>query len=549
LWQCEIGLSGGGCLGLPDALVLTTMKSWGQALEANGTISHPAIPSVRTFLPSSRSDAVWSTQAWYKLVVDSHRFGLSQRLGFVAGLATLVLGLNFFGSANLTSTERLLASVIIVGCSVPSWLWLTGRDRALPFMPFLGMVFTVYYAAPLFLLRDYATVWSRSPLPHDYVAYSLEVTLTGLLCIYAGYYSPFAVLLSTLFPRCQMVWSRIGNIKLTGLIFGIAGLLLFIAERGLSLPLSFAQLLTFASDLCLLGVCLLFALQLTGGIGFTNGILLWGVLVPVRLWLGLGTGLTSEGLIIALILIFTYASLRHRVPWRIIIIGGLSFCIIRPAEQSFRALTWRGGTMEKATATDKSALLVTMIHDTVGSSISDDDATADDMIQFSMRRLGTDTLTLADVLHDTPRIVPYWNGATYYPLLFKLLPRVLFPSKPEEVTGQAFGHRYGLLNQSNFDTSYNLPQLIEGYVNFGLPGVILSMLLFGILYRLVQLTFVHENMGFGALVSSIYLSVKLLQIESATSLVLGDVIWTIVFLGIVSSVIRLTSSAVANSSA
>ena len=42
------------------------------------------------------------------------------------------------------------------------------------------------------------------------------------------------------------------------------------------------------------------------------------------------------------------------------------------------------------------------------------------------------------------------------------------------------------------------------------------MLLFGILYRLVQLTLIHENMGFGALVSGIYLSVKLLQIESAT---------------------------------
>jgi hypothetical protein len=435
----------------------------------------------------------------------------------------------------------------MIVCALPSWLWLTGHDRALPFMPFLGMVVTVYYAAPLFLLRDYTTVWSRSPIPHLFVIYSLEVVLAGLLCTYAGYYGPLAALLSAIIPRPQMNWRRISNVKLSGLLFSMVGLLLFIVGRALALPLSFAQLLTFASDLCLFGACILFALQLTNKIGIVSGLFLWAVLVPVRLWLGLGTGLTSEGLIIALLLIFTYASLRHRLPWTIIIVGGLSFCIIRPAEQSFRALTWRGGTMENATVADKSALLAGMIRETLSDSLGQDDGTTE-MIQFSMRRLGTDSLTLADVLHDTPRIVPYWNGASYYPLLFKPVPRALFPNKPEEITGQTFGHRYGLLNQGNFETSYNLPQLIEGYINFGFPGVVVTMLLFGVLYRLVQLTFIHQNMGFGALVSGIYLSVKLLQIESATSLVLGDVIWTLVFLSIVNCLIKWADHAFARSS-
>jgi hypothetical protein len=204
--------------------------------------------------------------------------------------------------------------------------------------------------------------------------------------------------------------------------------------------------------------------------------------------------------------------------------------------------------MENATIANKSALLAGMIRETLSDSLGQDDGTTE-MLQFSMRRLGTDSLTLADVLHDTPRIVPYWNGASYYPLLFKPVPRALFPNKPEEVTGQTFGHRYSLLNQSNFETSYNLPQLIEGYINFGFPGVVIAMLLFGVLYRLVQLTFIHENMGFGALVSGIYLSVKLLQIESATSLVLGDVTWTLVFLSIVNCMIKWADQAFAHSPA
>jgi hypothetical protein len=72
------------------------------------------------------------------------------------------------------------------------------------------------------------------------------------------------------------------------------------------------------------------------------------------------------------------------------------------------------------------------------------------------------------------------------------------------------------------------------------------MLLFGVLYRLVQLTFVHANMGFGALISGICVSVKLLQIESATSLVLGDLIWTLIFLASVSLMIQLADRAFAS---
>ena len=457
---------------------------------------------------------------------------------FIVGLVCFIFALNLFGSANPTIQERALASLIIVACAVPSWLWLSGHDRALPFMPFFGMVFTVYYAAPLFLLRDYTTAWSASPMPHAYVRASLDVGLAGLICVMAGYYGPIASIAGGVLLRPKMKWARLANVKLNGLVFCIAGLALFVIERAVLMPLSLVQLFTFASDLCLVGACILFALQLTGGIGFLTSLFLWGFVVPVRLWMGFGIGLTSEGLTAALLLIFTYASIRHRLPWPIMIVGGLAFCIIRPAEQGFRALTWQGGTMEDAPVSSKSAVLANIIRGTLSESISEGGGATGDLVQFTMRRLGTDTLTLADVLHDTPRMVPYWNGASYYPLVFKLLPRALFPAKPEEVTGQTFGHRYGLLRQNNFETSYNLPQLVEGYVNFGIPGVIVSALLFGILYRLVQIVFVHRNMGFGALISGIYVSVKLLQIESATSLVIGDIIWTLIFMAIVSCIIQ-----------
>src|SRR5262249_48648724 len=103
------------------------------------------------------------------------------------------------------------------------------------------------------------------------------------------------------------------------------------------------------------------------------------------------------------------------------------------------------------------------------------------------------------LIQGTPHPAPYLDGGTYKPLLSKLIPRAVYPEKPQEVSGQAFGHRYGLIANGNFSTTVNLPQLVEGYANFGPFGVIAAMFLIGLLYRGTLAMFVHPGMGLGAL--------------------------------------------------
>ena len=101
-----------------------------------------------------------------------------------------------------------------------------------------------------------------------------------------------------------------------------------------------------------------------------------------------------------------------------------------------------------------------------------------------------------------------------------------------EVTGQTFGHRYGFLAPSDLTTSYNLPQLVEFYANFGVLGVLLGMFFVGVVYRIIQHIFIHSGMGLGAVVASIYLFTGLLLIESALSMVIGGLVWRFVLLGL-----------------
>ncbi len=156
----------------------------------------------------------------------------------------------------------------------------------------------------------------------------------------------------------------------------------------------------------------------------------------------------------------------------------------------------------------------------------------DASFQFVMGRL-LSTVPLAEVLRDTPDHVPYWGGATLYTMLFKPIPRLLYPGKPVEDTGQTFGHRYGVLDPADFLTSFNFPQLVELYANFGVLGVLLGMTLYGMIYRATLQSFVHPRMGLGGLIAAAFISVKFLNIESSAGLVLGGVIWSFPFMGLV----------------
>lgn len=139
----------------------------------------------------------------------------------------------------------------------------------------------------------------------------------------------------------------------------------------------------------------------------------------------------------------------------------------------------------------------------------------------------------------TPSSIPYWGGVTYYPLLFKPIPRAIWPDKPEEVTGRTFGHRYGYTSVENPGTSINFAQLIEQYANFGVLGVFIGMFIIGMIYRALLAMFVHERMGFGALIAAVIVVGSLFDLESGTAMVFGGLPWTLIYIFIIDRFVLL----------
>jgi hypothetical protein len=94
------------------------------------------------------------------------------------------------------------------------------------------------------------------------------------------------------------------------------------------------------------------------------------------------------------------------------------------------------------------------------------------------------------VMDRVPRKVPYAKGDTLKDaLMFSLLPRALFPNKPEGASRVLFARFTGL--QLNSTTSMGLSVIGEMYANFGYWGGVLGTFVFGSLVGLAYARFVR----------------------------------------------------------
>jgi hypothetical protein len=212
----------------------------------------------------------------------------------------------------------------------------------------------------------------------------------------------------------------------------------------------------------------LFTLQLQGRLGLAGKLFLWGAMVPARTLLGFGSGATYQGLQVVIIMLLPYLILRHRVSWLLLGVGILAVVVVRPLQVTVRALTWGEGPQATPSPVEKTALFLSLAADYVLGRDLPHGYWQDAPLAIVASRV-SHLMTFAEVIEETPARVPYWKGETYFSLLLKPIPRAFWPDKPMEVTGQEFGHRYGFLHALDDTTSYNLPQLVEMYANFG-PG-------------------------------------------------------------------------------
>jgi len=436
----------------------------------------------------------------------------------------VIAGFNLYAPADPDFTVRVFASLIVATVAVPVWLWKVGLDRTFPLMPFLCTLYALMYGVPVFLLHRYsAGEFNSAPIGPQYIAQAVEYAWLGMLLILAGYYGPLHSLFAPIMPRFNLRWRDIRSVRTAAILFSIIGVV--VAIIGVRVPVSFAQLWGYFANLSLVGIAILFILQLIGRLDRRAMLLLWIVIIPAPSLAAVARGGVGGAAGFGLLLIVVYAAVTHRIPWTLLAAGTLAGLIVRSVETPYRLATWSGPLSDVSEVEKLEYFGELAYRATIGGAVR-----PDALIEAGGARLAVFPL-FAEVIRDTPSHVPYWGGATYYPILFKLIPRFLYPEKPEEVTGQTFGHRYGLIDASNLGTSVNFPQTVEMYANFGLRGVLIGMFIVGLFFRLIAAMFVHPGMGMGGVVAMSVLAGLTWDIESSASMVLGAVPWILIFIG------------------
>ena len=177
---------------------------------------------------------------------------------------------------------------------------------------------------------------------------------------------------------------------------------------------------------------------------------------------------------------------RLRAKW---LLGGI---IAIPAVIAFmsikadlRARSWTTGQAADLTSSVNafSAILDEKIKG-IESRATSANADIEDIYNSNTRLQATNIL--AHVINATPDRVPYWAGETYSKYFWIFVPRFLYPWKPSIGFGQEFPHRYGLLDPGDTVTSFNMLMLVEAYANFGVVGVCVHYLVFGVLLGLFE---------------------------------------------------------------
>jgi hypothetical protein len=400
------------------------------------------------------------------------RRGTSQFLILGSPVIVLVV-LNLLGRTDLDPVLRLLASgVCFLGC-LPLVIHVATQKSDLPFMSFYAILFAGYFGLPVFL-DDKFTLPQLNIIVSDTLIVDAEaVILLGFAMLLIGFYMPGRWFLGSI-PRMRRGLDEASGMQM-GWTLAFSGLL-YLQLRNY-IPARFQAFGAILQQFSSLGVALLFYYYLKGRL---RGAQVYALLalIPGMAIIDLSNGGIGPIMQHFLPLMGTYWLVRGKVLWKTTLVVVLIMIPVSGVKQKFRAVAW--DPQNNLGVTERSALFF----DLIVNGFQTDDGFYYHSFQTTMRRLN-EISTMVAVQTTTPTVVPYWQGATYVDLYWSLIPRFLYPDKPGKVLGQDFGHRYGLLDKFDKSTSYNLPQVVEFYANFGVWGVAIGMLLLGVAQRVL----------------------------------------------------------------
>jgi hypothetical protein len=425
----------------------------------------------------------------------------SKGLKLIAGglaLATLVLPA-VLSSYNYSALQLLLAMVLLDVCLYPTFRYLL-RKEGLPILPLLCLAFAVQYAIPIFTQEPAVQVTDgfRYLDDRDILA-ALVLTIIGVVALQIAYYALNYRKTVTLVPRVKLSL----NVRRAE-IFCFSVFLLSLFLNRVHSVLSEETFLQFSSVITLLQNQIIVAIGILGWLAFTergnrwHKILLY-VVVAVAAAKGFASTMMETMMAPLAVLFMSKWFYTRRLPLSMLVLISALFLFLSPVKKDIRMSNVLAGNLTAAevSTTDRAT-------DWISQSLSYWSEA------FSGRRdfaeTSSDAASRTDLIHSfahihslTPSVVPYQYGDTYSYLAIAWIPRMIWPEKPTaKGANDFFAIAYNVSTEEGVKTStFGITLMGEGYINFGIGGVILVMAFLGLVTSLLEDIFAGSESGPG----------------------------------------------------
>lgn len=387
--------------------------------------------------------------------------------------------------------------------------WKATYQHRLPLFAMLAFLHWLYFALPLFLGGRRVQARLSFNASDASITAVMWLTVIGVCCLWAGMKLSWVPWQPARFPDISPAHSRqLLYVALLGgtLLNASSRFETLLGESGRN------AMVILSTVVPLTALVILMRQWLAGQATELDKTLVVAALAA-RVIFGLASGWAGGVAFLGIMCVAVYASERRRLPWVAVAVAVPTFLFLQVGKESFRRTYWMrdasGSVVERLVYWAQASFRQ-------WSNVLDANPDGDPSELASKAFQRVSLLEQAsNVVEKTPSAVDFQNGKTYSYLLVTFIPRFLWPDKPSvSEANRQYQVDYGLTHERDLDrVSISVGFLMEGYLNFGRPGVAAACFLVGLLLGAFAKTFLAPESGFLWAGLGFALSAPLLSIE------------------------------------
>ncbi len=399
--------------------------------------------------------------------------------GYIVGIIGYGFFIAFWKVEPIPEHVRLAAVLAGAICCIPFVHWVAEKYDWFPMFEFICLSYATQYVLPLQTDTNTLTTYRGE------TRLSWDTTLSALLFVALGvgvkiffFYLTTRNPLVKRVPRLNLPFdeTRI-RYYLAGAIV-IGGLTRLIVEMGLSVHQFNAVLSVIGFQLHIATIVMAYFVYTRRWTSPWASVILYGT-VGMALIIGLLDGMMNDALfpIVVLLLIRCWAT--KKVPWLWFMVGIILVILLQDIKHQYRYMP-----TANLNVVERTILWGEIAFEKVEAIISGDKDETESMFEGIEGR--TDQLhKFSYIIRMTPSTVPHFQGETYSYFFVAWIPRILWPGKPLVSILDTLDVTYHL-KKKGWDTSTGVGTLPEGYINFGVQGIIATMAIQGIIFGLLD---------------------------------------------------------------